>query len=155
MSETKLEKYRAGYEQGRFDERMDRELGRSPVQEDMDSEGVVRDVQPMQFLCNDLILKIVEICEEPELAVWKIAKVRELLARQPVQVDEELVEKLWQRFSFEDTVATGRYYRMRLMTCGDFRRAIKYILTQNAALHKELKSLEEESFREEIDDDKA
>ena len=66
-----------------------------------------------------------------------------------------LVEQLWQRFSFEDTAATGRYYHMRLMTCGDFRRAIKYVLTQNAALHKELKSLEEESFREEIDDDKA
>ena len=47
------------------------------------------DVQSVQFLCDDLILKIVEICEEPELAVWKIAKVRELLTRQPVQVDEE------------------------------------------------------------------
>jgi len=31
----------------------------------------------------------------------------------------------------------------------------KQLLTQNAALHKELKSLEEESFREEIDDGKA
>jgi len=32
---------------------------------------------------------------------------------------------------------------------------IKQRLTQNAALHKELKSLEEESFREEVDDGKA
>jgi len=45
-------------------------------------QPMVGDVQPVQFLCDDLILKIVEICEEPELVVWKIAKVRELLTQQ-------------------------------------------------------------------------
>ena len=44
----------------------------------LDDSKIVVDVQ---FLCDDLILKIVEICEEPELAVWKIAKVRELLTQ--------------------------------------------------------------------------
>jgi len=52
----------------------------------------IEDVQPVQFLCDDLILKIVEICEEPELAAWKITKVRELLTRQP---QKQVVTKEW------------------------------------------------------------
>jgi len=42
---------------------------------------------------EDVILKIVEICEEPELAVWKIAKVKELFARQS-EVDDHTVMAL-------------------------------------------------------------
>ena len=58
------------------------------IEDNLTRQPMVEDVQPVQFLCDDLILKIVEICEEPELTVWKIAKVRELFTQQPVQMDD-------------------------------------------------------------------
>ena len=77
----------------------------------------------------------------------QLRKIVEEYFSEPVQVDEEFIELLTFAAAYPNDYGKMRMREMLVKA--------KQLLTQNTALHKELKSLEEESFREEMDDGKA
>ena len=65
---------------------------------------------------EDTIIKIVEVCEEPELVTWKIAKVRELLTHLSTSGNKMSDKRMVVDEGFEEKAIEAIRYARKILT---------------------------------------